>query len=189
MFEPSLLSELPGGIEGVALSILIFAPVGISNVTPILANKVPRLNMWNTPMDFGKSWRGVRIFGDHKTWRGFITGTVIGTVAGTVLFSAISFSLGGEASYMNNVLLALALSAGSLLGDAVKSFFKRRSGVPSGKSWFPFDQLDYIVGGLVFSLPFGVPLIFALSVVPFYFGLHPASTYIGYLLKLKQDPI
>lgn len=169
---------------------LIFLPAGIANMTPLLANKVPGLNKWNTPMDFGKSWRGVRIFGDHKTWRGFVTGVFMGTVSG-IIITGLLFPVGHSSH--NTIMWALfgfALSAGALLGDAVKSFFKRRSGVPSGKSWFPFDQLDYIVGALICTLPFGsLNLGFIISVVPVYFGGHLITTYIGYKLHFKNAPI
>jgi CDP-diglyceride synthetase len=37
-----------------------------------------------------------------------------------------------------------------MTGDAVKSFFKRRLGITPGKSWFPFDQLDFVLGAILF---------------------------------------
>lgn len=186
---PTILSDLPSGFAGVLMSCIIFIPAGISNMSPVLANKIPGYNRWNTPMDFGKSLGKVRIFGDHKTWRGFVAGTTAGTLIGILLFSILSALLDSSATFGGNLLLSLALSAGALLGDAIKSFFKRRSGVPSGKSWFPFDQLDYIIGALVCIIPFGLSLFFAASVLPVYFGLHLLFTNIGFILHLKNDPI
>jgi CDP-2,3-bis-(O-geranylgeranyl)-sn-glycerol synthase len=82
------------------------------------------------------------------------------------------------------------LSFGALFGDMVKSFFKRQLGVASGKSWFPFDQIDYIVGGLAFSaIVVRLEATQYISVLVVWFALHLISSYIGYLLKLKKDPI
>jgi CDP-2,3-bis-(O-geranylgeranyl)-sn-glycerol synthase len=48
--------------------------------------------------------------------------------------------------------ILFSLCFGALLGDIVESFFKRRIGRDRGQDWIPFDQLDFIVGALVFSL-------------------------------------
>ena len=49
--------------------------------------------------------------------------------------------------------LGLRFGIGAMAGDAVKSFFKRRADVPSGERWFPFDQIDFVVGALVLIWP------------------------------------
>lgn len=43
-----------------------FLPAGLSNMAPVLINKVPVINRWNTPLDFGKSYKGERILGKTK---------------------------------------------------------------------------------------------------------------------------
>lgn len=168
------------------MALTIFIPAGVSNMSPVFANRIPYYNRWDTPVDFGKSWRGSRIFGDHKTWRGIVAGTVLGSVVG----------LGIAATYLKNdstavwPLYFVAMSFGALAGDAIKSFFKRRLHIASGKSWFPFDQIDYILGALLFTLPFGIPSVsFIFTVLGVYFALHILFTYIGYRLGLKNDPI
>ena len=167
-------------------ALIFFLPAGIANMTPIFANKVPVLNRWETPVDFHKSFRGKRIFGDHKTWRGIVTGTVCGTLLGWPLLALL-----GPSDDIYFILLApLAMSFGALAGDAIKSFFKRQVGVASGKSWFPFDQTDYIIGGLLLVLPFhAVSLSLAGIIFVEYFALHLISTYIGFKLGLKDSAI
>jgi CDP-2,3-bis-(O-geranylgeranyl)-sn-glycerol synthase len=87
-------------------------------------------------------------------------------------------------------ILGALLGAGAIGGDAVKSFFKRRVGVPAGHSWMPFDQLDYIVGAIVVSLPFTIlPITVYIWMLVFWFGVHVGSTYLGWLLHLKEQPI
>ena len=79
---------------------------------------------------------------------------------------------------------------GALTGDAIKSFFKRRVNIPPGVSWFPFDQIDYIIGGIALSL-FYIQLTFGDYVVLciVWFLMHPLITFIGYLFKLRHKPI
>lgn len=163
-----------------------FLPAGLSNMAPVLGNKIPGWNKWKTPLDLGKTYKGQRIFGANKSWRGLTSGVVLSGLVGWLAFPHIDLTL----TFGNYVLLGGVSGAGALVGDAVESFFKRRAGVKPGHSWFPWDQLDYIIGGLLFSLPFvrlallDYGLIFVL-----YFGLHLLSSYVGFLLKLKERPI
>jgi CDP-2,3-bis-(O-geranylgeranyl)-sn-glycerol synthase len=41
---------------------------------------MPLIRHLDQPIDGGRSYRGRRIFGDHKTWRGILTGMVAGTL-------------------------------------------------------------------------------------------------------------
>jgi len=172
--------------EAALYAFLFFLPAGISNMTPVFASRIPGLRNWQTPLDFGKTWRGHRIFGPNKTWRGLLSGIVMGTLTGLLLYGPF-FSDDHEITFL---LVCASMSAGALIGDAVESFFKRQRGVKSGDAWFPFDQTDYIIGGLLFTLPFGIlPLWLIVWVFVIYFGLHLISSYIGYLLSLKDKPI
>lgn len=79
---------------------------------------------------------------------------------------------------------------GALAGDAIESFFKRQSGIAAGNSWFPFDQTDYIVGGLAMSLFVSAWDTKLFLVVIFeYFGLHLFTSYLAFKMKLKDKPI
>jgi CDP-2,3-bis-(O-geranylgeranyl)-sn-glycerol synthase len=35
-----------------------------------------------------------------------------------------------------------------MAGDAAKSFVKRRLGIPPGRPWIPWDQVDFVLGAL-----------------------------------------
>jgi len=177
------------------LAIWFFLPAGIANATPVFVNKIPVLNRWKTPLDFGRTYRGKRIFGANKSWRGVIWGAIIGGAAGWLIYQLnppssplIWEDAARPALFMT--LLGSLLGTGALLGDAIESFLKRQKGVPAGHSWFPFDQLDYIVGGLLMSA-----ILIQLTwqqyavITLVWFGLHLISAYIGYRLKLKTTPI
>lgn len=155
-------------------------------MAPVFSSKIPYVRDWKAPLDFGKSYRGQRIFGKNKTWRGLISGVLLGTLTGYLL-SQTYFT---DYNSVLFTLLAASMSFGALAGDAIESFFKRQRQIPAGKPWFPFDQTDYIIGGLLFTLPVTlIPLWVGAWVLILYFGLHLISSYIGYLLGLKELPI
>jgi len=179
-------------MNALLFAIWFFWPAAIANVMPVFANKIPVLNRWTTPMDFGKSWRGKRILGNNKTWRGFVTGVAAASlVAGTQYFvlhpSAFALDLNGLGA---NMAVGALIGLGALTGDAVESFLKRQKGIPSGQTWFPFDQIDYIVGGILFVYPvFHLSMKAIGTIFVFFFVLHLVFTYIGYLLGLRDQPI
>src|SRR5206468_5773804 len=87
-------------------------------------------------------------------------------------------------------LMGPLFGIGALGGDAVESFYKRRRGVPSGKKWLPFDQLDYIAGTLLITLPVVLLTITQyVLIILVWFGMHLLGTYIGWRLGLKDEPI
>lgn len=160
-----------------------FLPAGIANLVPPLASHLPILKHWATPLDLNHTYKGIRIFGGHKTIRGFVVGLICGTLTCLIQAQIIPVSY-------NPVMLGFLLSFGALGGDAVKSFFKRRTAIEPGKTWFPFDQLDYIIGGLLVSSFYYIPpLSIYLGIFLLYFGLHLLFSYIGFLLHLKPQPI
>lgn len=184
-------------MELILFALWFFAPAGIANSSPVFANKIPLLKRLGMPIDGGKTYRGNRIFGDHKTVRGFIVGIICGFIVAIIqmfLYNNSSWivDISNSVDYSKPIVLLMgaALGFGALAGDAVKSFFKRQSGVESGKSWFPFDQIDYIIGGLLMSLPFvtlALSEYFAILFV--WFLIHPIATFIGWLIGLKDSPI
>jgi CDP-2,3-bis-(O-geranylgeranyl)-sn-glycerol synthase len=94
------------------------------------------------PMDLGRSMNGRRILGDGKTWRGFFGGGAAGVVLGLILMG-IAYLFGSEEIWgyggiWAGVGIIACLSFGSLLGDIMGSFIKRRLGIERGKrrrSW------------------------------------------------------
>lgn len=167
-----------------------FLPAGIANIAPVFANRIPVLNQWSTPMDFGQTYKGQRVLGDHKTWRGLVFGTLMGSIT-NLLVKLTVYGISAELDAMfTAAFIGGLLGFGALVGDAVKSFFKRQHGVKPGNSWFPFDQIDYIIGGLVIIYPFiQLSPLAMLVILVLYFGLHLLGSYIGFLVGLKDKPI
>jgi CDP-2,3-bis-(O-geranylgeranyl)-sn-glycerol synthase len=177
--------------------IWIFLPAGLANMAPIFAAHWHILPGLNKPLDFGKTFRNKRLLGDHKTIRGFVVGwfsAVTLVLIQAVLYENINFFQYNSqfVNYHNLSLLAwgTALSLGALGGDAIKSFFKRQINIDPGKSWVPFDQIDYVIGTLIASrLVLSLPLRFYILATIIGLIAHPISTFIGWFLKLKNDPI
>jgi len=173
-----------------------FAPAGLANVSAFFSSKIPLLKKLGQPVDGKLKFRGRRILGSHKTIRGFIMGTVmaiIGVYIEVFLYVQIPFFqeiLPIDYSIINPVILGFLLGFGALTGDAVKSFFKRQLSIQPGRSWVPFDQIDYILGGMVFTY-FYIPLTAFEYILLFFvwFLIHPIISFWGYLLKLKRQPI
>lgn len=184
-------------LTDIFFALWFFLPAGIANAIPIVAAKLPGIGHLDAPMDFGKQFRGKRIFGSHKTWRGMITGIIAATIVlwlQVVLVGQWEWlaRLTEQVDYAEVPVLIMGplFAIGALGGDAVKSFFKRQVGVAPGRSWFPFDQIDYIVGGAIATMGF-VSLSFWqyawLLIV--WLVAHLISSYVGYLMHLKERPI
>jgi CDP-2,3-bis-(O-geranylgeranyl)-sn-glycerol synthase len=171
-------------------AIWFFLPAGVANMAAPFAAKLFGM----TPVDFGKSWGKHRIFGDHKTWQGIIAGTVAGALFFLIqkwLYQFPSIQSMSIIDYSNTTwLLGAALGFGALLGDLVKSFFKRRANVAPGKSWIPFDQLDYIIGGMLLSLFFvKLPLEVWVTIFLFYFIMHFVVNLFFYAIGFKKTKL
>ena len=177
-----------------------FLPAGLANAAPVFAARLPRLKNWNAPLDFNKTFRGKRIFGANKTWRGLLAGVIIATLTvaaqhwlavNTPLVSTLSFIPGDINYYFADILwLGPLLGFGALAGDALESFAKRQLNIPPSHRWFPFDQIDYIIGGLLASLIIVRLSIFAYALILItWFALHLITVYIGYKLNLRAKPI
>ena len=149
-------------------------------------------------MDFNLTYRGKRVFGSHKTIRGFVVGIIFATLTlwlqqvAVKNITALDSLVSPYVDYATLPVLILGplFAIGALMGDAIESFFKRQVGIAPGDGWFPFDQTDYIIGGAIATVPF-VTLTFVQYVLLIitWFSLHILSTTIGYFIGVKDKPI
>lgn len=168
-------------------------PAGVANMAAgVSAVLLPR---FNAPLDFHKTFRGERILGAHKTWRGLFAGVAAGFlffVLQTLLYSAFPFfqHISVLAYPEPSIAFGALLGFGALAGDAVKSFVKRQLGIAPGHAWFPLDQIDWVIGGL-FVAGFAVDLSIWTLLLAFALGLafHLAIKFVGYLFGLDRKPV
>ncbi len=181
----------------ILLALWFFLPAGIANVVPIFASRISWLQRFDAPIDGGLTLRGRRIFGPHKTWRGIVCG-VIAAILTLALQQWLVGRFGwaawvaGSIDYaaLPTVLVGLLFGLGALGGDAVESFFKRQFNIAPGHGWFPFDQIDYIIGGaLATALFVRLELRQYVLLIVLWLAVHVIASYIGYRLKLKPRPI
>lgn len=157
------------------------------------------LERYSAPMDFGLKWRGVRIFGPNKTWRGLLFGVLAALITGMVQQEYAGQATAILSGYLHldstlklpqmSMPLAFLLGFGAMIGDAVKSFFKRRMGIESGQPAPLLDQLDYIFGAFFFAwviTPINLDY-FALIII-ITVPLHLLANFVAWLLKLKKVP-
>ena len=156
-----------------------------------------------TPIDFGKSWKGKRILGDGKTWRGFFGGALTGVFIGLVLIG-IAELLGAQESWSFgawpwSLCTLLSLGFGSMIGDSAGSFLKRRLDIGRGAKAPILDQYNFVIGAIALVLMFRADwffnhfvegngifgLLLFLIVVPL---LHRGVNIIGYKMGKKDVP-
>nr|WP_207717274.1 CDP-archaeol synthase [Clostridium acetobutylicum] len=182
-------------------------PVILAGIFNMIFVKLPVLNVLKYPIDNNKTLKdGKRIFGDNKTWKGFL---------GMVVFAAISTVIWGvicslnKAIYQNNlsysyhkniftfnIILGLALGLAYALCELPNSFFKRRVGIEPGKSinkkngyvFIIIDQVDSLFGcAFVISLVSSMTLPYYLICVFLGGVTHYILNVLLYLLKLKKN--
>jgi CDP-2,3-bis-(O-geranylgeranyl)-sn-glycerol synthase len=144
------------------------------------ANAAPVIAGGGQPMDFGKNFfDGKPVFGKNKTFRGFFFGLAIGILVGVMESLVFSYPL------PFGVLTPL----GALCGDLAGAFLKRRLDIAPGDLFPIVDQIDFVVGALVFSLPLAIMFwelgVAVLIITP---PIHLATNFVAYKLKLKKNP-
>ena len=156
--------------EEILKSFYYFLPAYLANAAPVIFDKFRLLKSLKKPIDGGRKMGNDYIFGTTKTWRGLVAGVLVGTLTG--LLQAALYLNSGEAKGMespwfffvrynfeNALFLGALLGFGILVGDLVKSFFKRRLHIKSTDPFFPFDQLDYLGALFLGTLFFPIPLL------------------------------
>jgi CDP-2,3-bis-(O-geranylgeranyl)-sn-glycerol synthase len=173
----------------------IILPAYIANASAVMLGG-------GKPIDSGKRWRGKPLFGEGKTWRGFLGGVSLGTAIGYLQATFFPDYFGEYPIYL---FIVLSLATGAMIGDLGESFLKRQIGKQRGEKWLIADQLDFLIGGLAiaglssiileitdvaqFNWFLGTltiwHLVFLFVFTPF---LHFAINIIGYKTGVKEVP-
>jgi hypothetical protein len=152
------------------------------------------------PIDGGLTFRGRRVFGDSKTWRG-----VAVAVVGCVLAVAVQkYLLSGvcpwlelvDYAHVDAVAFGAAMGAGSMLGELPNSFAKRQLGIAPGATtrgvpaavFYVWDQVDLLTTAWP-CIAFWVRPSLAVVVASFVLALvlHPSVSLIGYLIGARKS--
>jgi hypothetical protein len=181
-------------------AIWVFLPVlgGALAHAPVLSFDL--LGPLKRPLDGGARFRGRRLFGDNKTWRGAIVITV-GVVVATLLLSNWDWwwsQLPRDLRDAGALPYGLLLGLGVVVGELPNSFLKRQLDIspgtqrrtPGGVLLSIYDQADFVLAVWLLLLPLWVmapwqaAFVFAVVTV-----VHLVINVIGYAIGARTSMI
>lgn len=166
-------------------SLLFFLPAFVANQCPGFLAGFLRLtgrSEWNLPIS--ERW-----LGGHKTLPAY-PAAIAGAIGTLYLERWMSGGVFYNYPDKELWLIGFVFGVGVVVGDQVKSFIKRLRKIPPGAKWRPWDQIDFVVGGLLaISLVFGWEVILtALILIPVTIALNPTVNRLGFLFHIKEVP-
>ncbi len=183
------------------LKLLVFAiPVAFAAILHMIAVKINILGFLKIPIDLGRTWKGKRIFGDHKTIRGVILMvlfSVLGSLLLKILVNHYEFIRNLNILYFDEysvLFYGVCFGLGYTLAELPNSFFKRRANIEEGKRGNLFnilvDQFDSPFGCMIAIAPFS-DMSLNLFIVGsfFYLFLHMFFNFVLFLLRLRNNPL
>jgi hypothetical protein len=178
--------------------LLVFVPVLGSFVlhTPVLRHDLfPTLRR---PLDGGATFRGRRLFGDNKTWRGLLA-MWLGVLLAALLLSRLPgywTRLPLEIQQAGALRFGALLGLGTVLAELPNSFLKRQLDIPPGSRRLSgptvllviLDQGDFVLGIWLTLAPIWVmspaQALLAFLVVA---GAHQLFNFLGYLIGARRS--
>ena len=159
---------------------------------------------FGSPLDAGKTIRGQRVFGDSKTWRGFVV-MVPAVGASFLILGMLRGSLPSDMqsglwrlSPFEYGLLGCWVGLGFMMGELPNSFLKRQLGIAPGetpaRSWarplcFVLDQVDSIVVALMaLSVVVPTPALTWVLLLILGAGVHWLFNIVLFLIGVKTRP-
>jgi CDP-diacylglycerol--serine O-phosphatidyltransferase len=137
-----------------ARALVIVVPVLLAAVVQSVVIRFSPLPRTAVPLDLGGSWRGHRLLGPNKTWRGLAVWVLATALSCQLVFSWCSPT--EREPVMGWLVFGLLLGAGYGLAELPNSFVKRQLGIEAGAQaprharWqYLADQGDSVLGMLV----------------------------------------
>lgn len=182
-------------------------PVIFAGIFNMVWCKAPILKSISIPMDGNRNLRdGKRIFGDNKTWKGFL-GMILFGILCTVAWGLINrvnpflsqhnyFYANYENTIVYNLMMGAMIGFAYALFELPNSFIKRRLDITPGKTlsgiykvlFIFLDQADSIFGCvLVICIVYKMPVWFYFAYVLLGAGTHIIINMLLYACKLRQN--
>ena len=138
----------------VKMYVTLLAPI-IAGIVNSIFCKSNTLNFLKKPMDFNKKFiDNKRIFGDHKTWKGFL-GYIFFNIIFSILFSLIwkytkledlnFFYINHTNTLVYNLIIGFLLGVFYAVFELPNSFFKRRLDITPGKTITGKKKILFII--------------------------------------------
>ena len=164
-------------------------PAYFANMAPVIVKNLFKSTA--IPLDFNKTLGNKPVLGKNKTLRGLIFGILFAIFIAFFQFLLFKNDFLLEISlidYSNWIVFGFLMGSGAMIGDTIKSFFKRRLSYKPGQPFVPFDQIDFVLGALALTaLFFDLTLeIFAGSLL-LTFALHITVNHIAFYMKIRSE--
>ena len=164
-------------------------PAYFANMAPVIVKNL--FKSLAVPIDFDKKLNNKPILGKNKTWRGLIFGIVLAILIAFIQFLFFNNNIFVGISlidYSNWLLFGLLIGIGALVGDLVESLFKRRLNYEPGKPFIPFDQIDFVLGALIFTYPIiKLPLDLIVTIILLSFVLDIIVNHLSHYFKIRKE--
>ncbi len=157
------------------------------------ANAIPVVLGGGLSIDLGRNFiDGKRLFGGGKTIQGFAAGLAAAFLVGSIL----AYIVPGTAYEFfpdrpSYVLSGILLGVGTMVGDLLGSFVKRRMDISQGSSTVLLDELSFLLVALVVSFlhpPALLTLEAAAFLIVVTYFVHKAANITANRLGLKSVP-
>jgi CDP-2,3-bis-(O-geranylgeranyl)-sn-glycerol synthase len=172
----------------------------VSVALSAIVHKYDLFRWLKRPIDAGGTFRGRRIFGESKTWRGVAIALV-----GSVLAVACQKYVVGDAAAafavldytrVNPVILGSVIGVAAMAGELPNSFVKRQLGIAPGETsrttvrrlgFWVWDQVDLLTLTWPALLPWlrPTPALVGASFL-LVLVLHPLVAQLGFLIGARR---
>jgi hypothetical protein len=181
----------------------LFSPLLLGLTAHGLCIKFNWLSSLCCPLDRGHTFRGKRIFGANKTYRGIVAvglGTAVGFSLQAIFFHRFAPVRGIELldyAFPKTSIVGFAFGAAAMLSELPNSFIKRQLDIAPGNMasgalaliFYAFDQIDFLLGAwLVLALFISATFERVFWSLVFLFISHQIITTVGYSLGMRSTP-
>jgi CDP-2,3-bis-(O-geranylgeranyl)-sn-glycerol synthase len=192
--------EQLGGLA--ARVVYLFSPL---LAAAALAGIVQHYDLWTAlkrPIDGGATFRGRRVFGDNKTWRG-VACALVGCIATVTIQRYLIGDLASTLAVVdygraNPIAFGATMGGGAMLGELPNSFVKRRLGIAPGAGargilrpvFYLWDQVDFLTTTwpllLFWARPSWQLVLASFVLAP---AVHQSVTIVGFLIGARRRAI
>jgi hypothetical protein len=181
-------------------AVAVFVPVLGAFVVHAPVMRWDLLPAWKRPLDAGAVWRGRRVFGDNKTWRG-AAAMAAGVVLAALLLRPVDawWTRLPEPIRAAGVLpYATLLALGTVAAELPNSFVKRRLDVapgarrrsPLGVLLVVLEQGDFVLGGWLALAPlWAMNVAQAALAFVVVVAVHAALNVVGWAVGARDVPM
>ena len=170
----------------------LLLPAYFANMFASLSSKWKAFSFMAYPVDFKKNLGKKRILGDHKTFRGYFFGVLAAVIIAIIQYILYQFGFFQNISFYNYeyypLLLGFLLGLGTLIGDSVGAFIKRRFNYIPGQRMLVVDQVMFVVFALALVCFVYVSniWIWVVSII-LTFIFHIIVNHLAFYLKINKN--